>query len=79
MLSLSDRNGCHEPKVSLKDMIGERQNCWKGKPLTRLLVYRDGISEEQCKDVLDYELTQIREACETSKYKEVKMVLIIVT
>ena len=38
-------------------MIGERQNCWKGKPLTRLLVYRDGISEGQCEDVLDDELT----------------------
>ena len=66
-------------KDQLKDMIKERLDCWKGKSLTRLLVYRDGVSEGQYKDVLDHELTQILEACETSKYRRVKIALIIVT
>ena len=67
-------------KEQLKDMIKERLDCWEGKPLTRLLIYRDGVSEGQYKDVLDHELTLIREACTTSKKcQKVKIAVIIVT
>ena len=80
LLSSNTRKSTIDHQEQLKNMIKERMECWKGKPVTRLLVYRDGVSEGQYKDVLKYELIQIREACETSKkFQKAKIATVIVT
>ena len=51
---------------TLKSMMEERLKLWIEKnhrEPSKILIYRDGVSEGQYKTVLEDELKQIREAC----------------
>lgn len=52
-----------EMVTRLKEMVIERFESWKGASApTKVLVYRDGVSESQYQAVLDEELPQLRQA-----------------
>lgn len=51
---------------TVNEMMQERLNLWikkNGRGPDRILIYRDGVSEGQYTQVLEHELTEIREAC----------------
>lgn len=55
-------------KGPLVKMVYERLTYWKrcnGSLPSRILVYRDGVSEGQYRQVLTYELSGIKEVCES--------------
>ena len=65
--SLRTQEGGQEIVDSLKDMVIERLNLWRDKANggtpDKIIVYRDGVSEDQYDDVLKLELVRIRKAC----------------
>ena len=72
-----------EMVFDLYSMIRSRRNLWQStdknkKYPANILIYRDGVSEGQYKEVLNYELTQIDEACKDA-YKMAKQGLPKVT
>ena len=82
--SLRTQEGGQELVDSLKDMVIERLNLWRnkangGQP-DKIIVYRDGVSENQYEDVLKIELVRIRKACAKvyPKGTEVPIALVIV-
>lgn len=74
-------NPARQEKVdTLQSMLRSHLTYWKEKHKSfpeQLLIYRDGVSEGQYQMVLDQELPQLREACESVEAKP-KMTLIIV-
>lgn len=60
----------NEMVSELKEMLETRLSLWKGKNMGRypknILVYRDGVSEGQYKQVVEGELPLLREACEST-------------
>lgn len=82
--SLRTQEGGQEMVESLKDMVIERLKLWRDKANgnlpKRIIVYRDGVSEDQYDDVLRFELIRIRKACDKvyGKKREVEIALVIV-
>lgn len=74
-------NPARQEKVdTLQSMLRSHLTYWKEKHKSfpeQLLIYRDEVSEGQYQMVLDQELPQLREACESVEAKP-KMTLIIV-
>lgn len=64
--SLRTQEGGQETVEALDEMISERLDLWLATTKTypkRILVYRDGVSENQYAMVKDVELVKIKEAC----------------
>ena len=82
--SLRTQEGGQEIVDKLRDMVIERLELWRtranGGTPDRILVYRDGVSEDQYDDVLKLELARIRKACVKviPKGSEVPIALVIV-
>ncbi|EZF29972.1 hypothetical protein H109_00292 [Trichophyton interdigitale MR816] len=80
--SIRTQAHCVEMVENLGEMVTERLQSWKnqGHLPEKIIVYRDGVSESQYKQVLDFELPQINDAvCHYYRNgKHPKVTLIIV-
>ena len=60
--SLRTQPGGTEIVEAMQEMVAERLKAWRGPLPQKFLIYRDGVSEDQYDDVLQYELPCIKRA-----------------
>ena len=80
--------GCQESNTemveNLKDMMKERLNLWitknNNRKPSKILIYRDGVSEGQYTEVIEKELKKVREACDEiyGKISRVSITIVVV-
>jgi len=56
---------------------GLKVHCEKNTPPKRLIFFRDGVSDGQLEQVIDFELPLIRKACANANLKNIKITLIV--
>lgn len=74
--SMRAQTGRKEMIDNLDEMFGERLDAWpkhnQGGLPTRIIIYRDGVSEGHYRTILQVELPQVQKACE-KRYPEGKL------